>query len=68
MLTYDGETNRYASTHPRDEKRPQLFDLLADPSEQTNLAGSHPDVVGRLANEINGWYPVRQRKAVLTFE
>jgi len=68
LLTYDGEVNRYASTHPREEKRPQLFDLLADPSEQSNLAGSHPDVVARLAKEINGWYPVRQRKAVLTFE
>jgi arylsulfatase A-like enzyme len=68
LLTYDGEVNRYTSTHPRTEKRPQLFDLKADPSEQTNLAGQHPKVVSRLVKAINDWYPVKQRHAVLTFQ
>jgi uncharacterized sulfatase len=68
LLTYDGEVNRYQSSHPRSEKRPQLFDLLADPREQTNLAANHPDVVARLAKEINGWYEVKQRKTLLKFE
>ena len=27
LLTYDGEVNRYKSSHPREELRPQLFDL-----------------------------------------
>ena len=31
LLTYDGEVNRYKSTHPRNEKRPQLFNLNEDP-------------------------------------
>ncbi len=61
LLTYDGEVNRYQSTHPRTEKRPQLFDLLADPREKKNVAANHPDVVDRLAERIADWYPVTER-------
>ncbi len=68
ILTYDGEVNRYQSTHPRDERRPQLFDLSADPHEQNNLAADHPEVVARLVQAISDWYPVRQRKVVTQFE
>jgi arylsulfatase A-like enzyme len=68
LLTYDGEVNRYVSTHPRTEKRPQLFDLVADPSEQANLAGQNPEVMARLVKAINQWYPVKQRQALVTFE
>jgi len=67
LLTYDGEANRYASTHPRREKRPQLFDLLADPDERTNLAAENPQVVARLVSAIDRWYPVRERKALKVF-
>jgi len=66
LLTYDGEVNRYQSTHPRTEKGPQLFDLLADPSEETNVAAEHPDVVARLAKRIADWYPVTERKTQTT--
>lgn len=68
LLTYDGEVNRYKSTHPREEKRPQLFDLLADPAEKTNLAAQHPEVVARLAKKIGGWYPVEKRQVLTSFE
>tara|TARA_R110002049_G_scaffold285698_4_gene467149 strand:- start:338618 stop:339949 length:1332 start_codon:yes stop_codon:yes gene_type:complete len=68
LLTYDGEVNRYKSTHPRTEKRPQLFDLQADPHEKTNVAGEHPDVVARLAKKIADWYPADQRKTLTVFE
>ena len=68
LLTYDGEVNRYKSTHPRTEKRPQLFDLLADPAEEKNLAGSNPKVVARLVEKINDWYPVTKRKVLTKFE
>ncbi len=61
LLTYDGETNRYASTHPRTEKRPQLFDLAKDPPEENNVASEHPETVARLASRIAEWYPVTQR-------
>lgn len=67
LLTYDGEVNRYKSTHPRNERRPQLFDLKADPHEKANLAGKHPQVVARLAQHIDQWYPVRQRKVITEF-
>ncbi len=67
LLTYDGEANRYASTHPREEKRPQLFDLEADPTEQTNVAAAHPEVVARLAKKIAAWYPVTERKTIEVF-
>ncbi len=68
LLTYDGEVNRYASTHPRTEKRPQLFDLSTDPRELSNVARQHPDVVKRLATKIDQWYPVAERKTVTVFE
>ncbi|MBL6764712.1 MAG: sulfatase [Verrucomicrobiae bacterium] len=64
LLTYDGEVAAYASTHPRTEKRPQLFDLLKDPHETKNLAGDHPDVVARMVKAIDAWYPVTERKVV----
>ncbi len=64
LLTYDGEVNRYASSHPRDEKRPQLFDLLEDPYETKNLAPDHPEVVARLADQIDRWYPVKERTTI----
>jgi len=64
LLTYDGKVNRYQSTHPRTEKRPQLFDLLADPHETTNVAKDHPEVVARLAGKIANWYPVEDRDVI----
>ncbi len=67
LLTYDGETNRYSSTHPRTERRPQLFDLLSDPTETTNLAAKQPEVVAKLVQAIDGWYPVHGRKTVKTY-
>lgn len=68
LLTYDGEVNRYQTTHPRSEKRPQLFDLLTDPAETDNLAGQHPELVKRLAGHIQDWYPVTNRKTLTKFE
>ena len=68
LLTYDGEVNRYASSHPRDEMRPQLFDLLVDPSEDANLASKNPEVVKELAKEISDWWPVTERKVLETWE
>jgi uncharacterized sulfatase len=64
LLTYDGEVNRYASSHPREEKRPQLFDLMADPHENDNVASKHPEVLARLADKIAKWYPLKERKTI----
>lgn len=68
LLTYDGEVNRYKSTHPRTEKRPQLFNLFKDPHEKNNLAADHPEVVADLAAKIGDWYPLKERKALLKFK
>ena len=68
ILTYDGEINRYKSTHPRDEIRPQLFDLDKDPDELANLAKDHPEIVKRLANQISNWYPVKSRSVETEFK
>ena len=68
ILTYDGEVNRYQSTHPREEKRPQLFNLLKDPSEERNLAKYNPDIVARLSDKIAQWWPVAERKVLTSWE
>ena len=67
LLTYDGEVNRYKSTHPRTEKRPQLFDLSKDPHENTNVAKDHPEVVAKMVELIDSWYEVNERKVVKQF-
>ncbi|WP_164101438.1 sulfatase family protein [Candidatus Laterigemmans baculatus] len=64
LLTYDGKLGRYASSHPQSEKRPQLFDLIADPHETRNLAAEHPEVVARLAEKLKQWWPVTERKVI----
>ncbi len=64
LLTYDGKLGRYASSHPRTEKRPQLYDLLSDPHEDTNLAATNPEVVARLAARIQEWWPVNHRQVL----
>jgi len=67
LLTYDGEAGRHANSYPRAERRPQLYDLFADPHETTNLAAKHPEVVERLARKINAWWPVAERKVQTTW-
>jgi uncharacterized sulfatase len=67
LLTYDGKLDRYASSHPRTEIRPQLFDLLADPHENQNLASKNPAVVKQLADKLQGWWPVTERKVLTTW-
>jgi len=64
LLTYDGKVGRHAAQHPRTEKRPQLYDLLADPHEDHNLAAQHPDVVARLAAKLQKWWPVTERQVL----
>lgn len=67
LLTYDGKVNRYKPVHLREEKRPQLFDLLADPHETTNLAKDNPDIVARLVEALDGWWKVTERKVVTEY-
>jgi len=62
LLSYDGAQGRI--TYPPKDFRPQLYDLIADPHEKTNLAADRPDDVARLAEMLEGWYPVEERKTV----
>ncbi|MGC1480081.1 MAG: sulfatase-like hydrolase/transferase, partial [Chthoniobacterales bacterium] len=39
-----------------DGSRPELYDVVADPGESTNLAESHPEVVETLANQAIEWH------------
>ncbi len=38
-----------------DGTRPQLYDILRDPSESTNLAARHPRIVERLRKSVLAW-------------
>lgn len=63
LLTYDGAVSRrYGDANPRTEMRPQLFDLLADPHENRNLAAQNPELVARLGGRLQEWWPVKERK------
>ena len=67
LLTYDGTVNRYQSTHPRTERRPQLFDLARDPWEESNLAEDRPELVAELAKDIRVWWPADEREVLEAF-
>lgn len=64
LLTYDGAQGRHGHFHPRTELLPQLYDLLADPHENKNLASEHPELVARLAASLQGWWPVTKRQVL----
>ncbi len=64
LLTYDGSTNRYASKHPRQERRPQLYHLAQDPHETYNLAPEKPQIVARFAKALEDWYAVPNREVL----
>jgi len=68
LLTYDGRVGRYAQHHPRTDRRPQLYDLLADPHENANLAAEHPEVVARLAAKLQDWWPVTGRQVLTSWD
>jgi arylsulfatase A-like enzyme len=38
---------------------PELYDLKADPKEETDLAGKRPDDVTRLTKKLNDWWPAK---------
>ena len=68
LLTYDGTVSKYKNVHAREEKRPQLFDLKADPHENKNLAKDNPELVAELVKELNGWYKPKTAKTIEVFK
>ena len=41
---------------PPDRPEFELFDFFEDPLDQKNVAAEHPDVVERLAKQLDGWH------------
>ena len=39
----------------QDGSRPQLYDILKDPSESVNLAAERPTIVRRLSKSVLAW-------------
>ena len=37
------------------QKTPELYDLIADPSESNNIASQHPEIVVQLNRELTDW-------------
>ena len=42
----------------------QLFDLVRDPYEQTNVCGELPKVAASLRQKLDGWYPLKGRRSI----
>lgn len=62
MLRYPGEdTTNYKNVHIWDTASVRLFNLADDPRGDTDLAGSHPEVVERLKERIENWHRVSGR-------
>ncbi len=68
LLTYNGIVSRNKDVHPRAEKRPQLYDLIADPYETNNLAPSNPEKVAKMAAQIKEWKPLTHAKALTSWQ
>ncbi len=62
-ISYYGEVKRYAKAYPREEAI-QLFDVVADPTEQNNLTEVYPENVSQLKEPIENWYPLTKRKLI----
>jgi arylsulfatase A-like enzyme len=52
------------STGPKNEKHWQLFDVKADPGEQTDIAAEHPEVVRELDAAYDQWWASVQPQLV----
>jgi arylsulfatase A-like enzyme len=61
ILRYDGTTTRYKAVHEVADPAPQLFNLIADPHEETNLAVEHPQLVAQLVEHLSNWWTVDER-------
>lgn len=56
ILTYGGRVGRNGAMHPQTARPVELYDVLTDPFETRDLAGTHPEVVARLAERIGNWW------------
>ena len=47
--------NRFKLYSPDEGETFELYDLIGDGEETTNIIGDHPDVVERMAAELHAW-------------
>ncbi|MCA9299669.1 MAG: sulfatase-like hydrolase/transferase, partial [Phycisphaerales bacterium] len=55
QATWVADRYKLVVTTTNQGDRVELFDLVADPSEQTDLAALHPDLVTRLHQDLDAW-------------
>jgi arylsulfatase len=53
MLYTENSLFNYAQTPPKEWA---LFNLASDPSEDHDLAGTHPEVVRRMSDAYDSWW------------
>ncbi|MEO0514909.1 MAG: sulfatase [Planctomycetota bacterium] len=46
---------RHKLIHWHDDNRDELFDLIADPSETSDLSTQHPDIAADLRSQLDDW-------------
>ncbi len=61
ILSYPCEPDRYSFVHKVNEQKPQLFDVVSDPTEQQNLAEQHPDLVQKLSEHLQAEWKVEKK-------
>ena len=60
LLTYDGRTGKMK--FPPEDSEPKLYDLIADPHEEVNLADKKPRMVEMLSKRLDSWYQLKERQ------
>jgi uncharacterized sulfatase len=68
ILCYDGQLEGWGlSTHEDMRTEPiRLYNIIKDPHENSNLFQEHPEIVKVLKSKIYNWYPLKDRKLLLT--
>jgi uncharacterized sulfatase len=61
IVSYECPPDRYAFIHSVNDRQPQLFDILADPHEQQNMAQQHPEIVQRLVGHLQTTWLVSKK-------
>jgi uncharacterized sulfatase len=54
------EKGRWKLVVTKKEKRLELFDLIDDPHEKTDLAAKNPEIVQRLTKHLDGWWKIEE--------
>ncbi|WP_269520675.1 sulfatase family protein [Alteromonas sp. BMJM2] len=64
IVSYDGKNVSYQKYHDELLVGPRLYNLADDENEQVDLATQYPDKVEMLMQEIQRWYPLKERNVI----